>query len=1038
KVRLKMFMRACIQAILFLCMNLLHCSSPTVAEVDRGGNETDRLALVAFKAQVRDPLGFLTSWNDSNHFCNWEGVSCVRGNQRVAQLVLVYMGLTGSISPYLGNLSLITTIWLSNNSFQGEIRQELGYLSRLQLLDLSHNSLTGEIPVSLSNCSDLMGLGFADNEITGRIPVELGLLSKLLDLTFHSNCLRGDIPPSFGNLSQLEFLNGGQNKLQGFIPDTFGQLKNLLYLQLYCNELTGTIPSSVYNLSFLTVLSVSNNRLQGNLPPDLGLKFPTIKALEVGGNMFTGRVPMSLSNASWLSVLDISSNSFGGKVSLDFGRLPNLLRVIMCSNNLGSREADDLSFLTGLSNSSRLRTVALSGNQFGGVFPEAITNFSTGFQRLLLGSNRIFGSIPAGIENLINLQELSLDRNHVIGSIPSAICTLQKLEVLVLSRNKISGELPSCLGNLTLLSTFKADKNLIEGTLPPSIGRCTSLIMLDLSRNYIHGHIPEQLLCLTSLSILLNLSRNNLMGPLPLNMGSLINLAALDVSQNELSGEIPISLGGCDTLVQLSLAGNFFEGNFPSALSNFRGLEFLDVSLNNFSGQIPTYLEDLMFLRSLNLSFNDFEGEVPTGGIFQNLTAMSFLGNYRLCGGVPELKLPNCIVENKTARRRPLMLKVFKYTAFAFAGLILLTLSLVKILWSIEKKEVPSSVSLSSEFFLKATYEMLFSATNGFSPENCVGEGSFGCVYKGTLNGPMTVAVKVLNLQDRVAYKSFIAECNTLRNIRHRNLVKIITVCSGFDYQGSEFKALVFEFMPNGSLEGWLHAPHMDELEKEARNLSLIQRLNIAIDVSSALEYLHHHCLKPIIHCDLKPSNILLDNAMTAHVGDFGLARFLPNGGRSHSPNHNSSDLVGTIGYAAPEYGMGREVSRQGDMYSFGILLLEMFTAMRPTGSRFKDGLNLHRFAMMAVPAKVMHIVDPTIVPTEEEDLTAENTIRNSRPVNRDSIEECLTSIIGIGVACSMEEPRERMDIIDAAKELRFVKDILLGEWVKMNNTSIV
>ena len=195
---------------------------------------------------------------------------------------------------------------------------------------------------------------------------------------------------------------------------------------------------------------------------------------------------------------------------------------------------------------------------------------------------------------------------------------------------------------------------------------------------------------------------------------------------------------------------------------------------------------------------------------------------------------------------------------------------------------------------------MLYRATNEFSPSNLVGSGSFGSVYKGVLHPEETlVAIKVLNLQRKGASKSFMAECNVLRNIRHRNLVKILTCCSSMDYSGNQFKALVFEYMTNGSLDIWLH-PKVD-IEDQSRDvLSVLQRLNVAIDVASALDYLHNHSVQPIIHCDLKPSNILLDNDMVAHVSDFGLARLLSTITDSSQKQTSTIGIKGSIGYAAP------------------------------------------------------------------------------------------------------------------------------------------
>ncbi|XP_026390617.1 probable LRR receptor-like serine/threonine-protein kinase At3g47570 [Papaver somniferum] len=221
--------------------------------------------------------------------------------------------------------------------------------------------------------------------------------------------------------------------------------------------------------------------------------------------------------------------------------------------------------------------------------------------------------------------------------------------------------------------------------------------------------------------------------------------------------------------------------------------------------------------------------------------------------------------------------------------------------------------------FQKVSYKELLKATDGFSAENLVGVGSYGSVYKGSLilkqETTTTVAVKVLDLKRRGASKSFMAECEAIRCIRHRNLVKILTSCSTTDYKGNEFKDLVSEFMPNGNLENWLHPTANDEqLQRSARrSLSFMERLNVAIDVASALGYLHHHCGTPIVHCDLKPSNVLLDNDLNGHVGDFGLAKFLGevviNFNSEQQNNSTSVGIRGSISYAAPEYGMGREVS---------------------------------------------------------------------------------------------------------------------------------
>ncbi|KAJ4723381.1 Kinase-like protein [Melia azedarach] len=200
----------------------------------------------------------------------------------------------------------------------------------------------------------------------------------------------------------------------------------------------------------------------------------------------------------------------------------------------------------------------------------------------------------------------------------------------------------------------------------------------------------------------------------------------------------------------------------------------------------------------------------------------------------------------------------------------------------------------------------------------------------------------------------------------------------------------------------------------------LFKRISIGIDVASAIDYLHHHCEEPILHCDLKPSNVLLDNDMTAHIGDFGLVRF-----RTEISNPNKSSSVGvrgTTGYVAPEYGLGCEVSTKGDVYSFGILLLEMVTRKKPTDLMFEGDLNIHNFAITALPDRIMDIVDPVLLNDDEEVKTTNYRLRQTRFNDK---MECLISLVRIGVACSVESPKDRMNITDVLHELQSIRKIL-------------
>ncbi|XP_023917372.2 receptor kinase-like protein Xa21 isoform X1 [Quercus suber] len=503
---------------------------------------------------------------------------------------------------------------------------------------------------------------------------------------------------------------------------------------------------------------------------------------------------------------------------------------------------------------------------------------------------------------------LVMDGNKFTGTIPSDIGNLQKLQRLFLNNNKLSGRLPITLGNLSLVSDMHFENNRLHGTIPSSIGKCKNLNLLDLSQNNLNGPIPKQLFAISTLSISLKLARNFLIGSLPSEVGNLVHLAELDISENKLSGEIPSSLSSCTSLEYLYMEGNFFQGVIPTSLSTSRGIQVMDLSRNKLSGQIPNFLDKLS-LENLNLSFNDFEGEVPTKGVFANASALSIVGNKRLCGGISKLKLPRCVTKGNKKMKSHLAIKIL--VSMACVILAVTTVSFFLFYWHKNRRNETTSGSYLRKSLLKVSYQMLLKATDGFSTANLIGVGSFGSVYKGILGEDGSiVAVKVLNLQRKGASRSFISECETLKNIRHRNLVKIITCCSSVDFHGNDFKALVYEFMPNGNLENWLHDLETYFGQVEIQNLNLLQRINIAIDVACALNYLHHHCPVPVVHCDLKPSNILFDYDMIAHVGDFGLAKFLLE--QTNSKQSSSIGIRGTIGYTPPEYGLGSEVSTRG------------------------------------------------------------------------------------------------------------------------------
>ncbi|KAK8312557.1 hypothetical protein V6Z12_D01G050600 [Gossypium hirsutum] len=1076
---------------------------------------TDQLALLALKEHViHDPENVLTTnWSASTHVCKWFGVSCGSKHRRVVALNITGLGLVGTLPPHLGNLSFLSLLSISDNSFDGELPVQLsnlrrlkhinfrnnnlsgeipswlgslpelqrlflyhnhfkgvipfslGNLSKLEMLDLfqnqlsgsipssifnisslqkinlrnnylfgsipsvshdilslelidftfnnltghfpsdmfdhlpnlkklslSDNMLSGKIPASLCKCKELEILSLSYNQLGGSLPVEIGNLSMLRILFIGRNHFEGEIPQQIGNLTLLMVLDTADNNLTGIIPHQIGNLKHLELLNLGFNNFVGSIPPAIFN-STLSSISLELNHLSGHLPLDMGLWLPNLENLYLGVNQLHGSFSKSICNASQLTQLDVSQNYFSGSIPDNLGNLRNLKVLDLQDNNLTSL---GLSFLSSLTNCRGLEYLIFGENQLlSGQLPGLVGNLSRSLRRFDASFCNISGSIPSEIGNLSSLISIVLFDSKLTGTIPTTVGGLKELQSLSLENNKLEGSIPFELCHLNKLAFLFLTNNKLSGPIPACLGNLISLRNLFLGSNMFSSSIPSSWTGLNDL-LILNLSYNSLSGPLPIDMGKWKVLTSMDLSNNQFSSNIPTGVANLKDLTHFSLSNNRITGSIPESFGDLLSLEFLDLSRNNLSGEIPKSLENLRFLKYFNVSFNRLQGEIPKGGPFGNYSIESFKGNEALCGAA-QLHVP--CSKTRPLRNSKVRTKLIISVALPIASAILVLALIIIILRRRKRKDRSTTQEDSTPLgtWRRISYHELHQATDGFSDRRLLGNGSYGSVYQGTLLDGMEFAVKVFKLELEGAFKSFDVECEVLRNIRHRNLIKIISSCSN----DLDFKALVLEFMSNGSLDKWLYSNN--------HSLDILQRLNIMIDVASALEYLHHGNATPVVHCDLKPSNVLLDEDMVAHLSDFGIAKLL-----SEEDSMIQTMTMAKIGYMAPEYGIEGIVSTKGDVYSFGILMMETITRKKPTNEMFEGETSLRSWVEESLSSSLNQVLD--------------TNLQSSIGRKRSATDNCALSILLVGLECSVEAPDERLDMKETVTKLKKIKVRLLKD----------
>ncbi|KAK9054458.1 hypothetical protein SSX86_025536 [Deinandra increscens subsp. villosa] len=883
--------------------------------------------------------------------------------------------ISGSLPVDLGNCQNLKVLNLSHNMIDGELN--LIGLGSLEILDLSVNRLSGEISRSFPMiCSSLVVANLSANKFSGEIGREIDGCLKLEYMDLSTNFLTGNLRFRFQMFKEF---TACENQLNDTLPGwIFSENCSLESLDLSENALTGEIPKEISNCKKLTTLNLWGNYFSGKIPGQLGT-VPNLQKLFLGNNTLTNEIPDSLLDLKNLKFLDISRNHMGGDIPVIFGRLTQVKILLLHSNNYTGGLLS--SGILGLQNVS---TLDLSYNNLSGLLPVEISQMAS-LKFLFLANNQFYGSIPSEYGNIQGLQALDLSNNQLTGSIPPSFGQLTKLLWLMIGNNSLTGELPLELGNCSSLLWLNLQNNQLSGPIPPELtnigknatpsfllnrdddliadsGECSTLRRWipgdyhpftfvytlfsmkkcrSLWENLLKGYgifpvcLPESNVRVQKISGYIQLSQNRLSGQIPPSIGNMDDYSMLHLGGNEFSGTLPDRIGEM-ALSVLNVSQNRFSGRVPTQIGNLKCLRNLDLSYNNFSGTFPSSLNNLTDLSIFNVSYNPYiSGYIPDTGQLATFDIWSFLGD-------PLLHLPSFIdnstnSSSTTSGQRPTQPKwgaffifVFLLFAFMMCGIMTAIVCLATKTAANQPNFLLSEVKLgsyddSSPWLsdevkvirldkTNFTHADILTATENFSNDRIIGRGGYGTVYRGVLPDGRVIAVKKKLREGVDGEKEFKAEMEVLSGNGfgwpHANLVTLYGWC----LDGSE-KLLVYEYMEGGSLEDLIH----DRIRFPWR-----RRIHVAIDVAHALVFLHHECHPPIVHRDVKASNVLLDKKGTARVTDFGLARVVDVGG-----SHVSTMVAGTIGYVAPEYGITCKATTKGDVYSYGVLVMELATGRR-------------------------------------------------------------------------------------------------------------
>ncbi|KAK9724435.1 hypothetical protein RND81_05G071500 [Saponaria officinalis] len=911
------------------------------------------VSLIALKSSLNDPQNTLQIWdhtlisdNNSPVWCSWPGIKCAPNTSQITSLDLSSRNISGDIPLEILNLSSsLTHLNLSNNSFYGQFPTALFQLSNLRTLDISHNNFNSTFPRGISTLEYLTHFNGYSNSFVGPLPPDLPENRLLEYLNLGGSYFEGGIPPSYGRFTNLNFMNLAGNLLNGSIPYELGFLTKLQHLEIGYNHYDSTIPKELGMLTNLEYLDISNSSLFGNIPKEIG-KLSKLTTLFLFMNNLNGSIPSTISEMKSLTMLDLSDNMISGSIP------------------------------EGISALKELTFLSLLRNDLSGEIPKGVGELRN-LEILLLWSNSLNGSLPEKLGSHGNLQKLDVSSNKLAGYVPRQLCVGNLLEKLILFDNEFTGELPESLVNCTSLVRVRIENNKFKGSIPYGLGQLPNLVFMDVSNNNFSGNVPSDIGIAPKLENL-NISMNFFDGGLPdgvwggqslqILSASLSGISGeipdfkgckslyqIELEGNKLNGSIPWDIGHCEKLVTLNLRKNFLTGIIPWEISTLPSINVVDLSYNLLSGRIPSNFDNCETLETFNVSYNLLSGPIPSlGSIFPNLHPSSFSGNVGLCGDLLEKPCVNSssgsnaggpgVVQDSDPKKKAGAIVWITAAAFS-VGVFVLVAGIRCFSHRIgENNSSNINIKEAGPWKLTAFQRLNFTADDVLEclamSDKIIGMGSAGTVYRAEMPGGEVIAIKKLwgkqKETSRRRRTGVLAEVEVLGNVRHRNIVRLLGCCTN-----KHTTMLLYEYMPNGSLDDLLHG------QNKGTNLvaDWVTRYKIALGVAQGICYLHHDCHPLIVHRDLKPSNILLDVEMEARVADFGVAKLIQS-------DESMSVIAGSYGYIAPEYAYTLQVDEKSDIYSYGVVLLEILSGKRSVESEFGDGNSIVDWVRSKVKSK--------------------------------------------------------------------------------------